>query len=667
MHRLRNRLITIAMLALPFIVPSVFAETQPATVTIDRTTYFTAPDGGAVLMEPGEYELAPIEESLIRFTSVGQPAVTVQASIVEHDLSVTGQFAFTIVPGEDEVHAVLLLPEGKARDAVGSYSGVRSRATNISTLSPQLIQQAALVQPRIGQSIPNLRDPCLNAGSTSSTASSLNSQLVVPLNQSFVGSTLLDPGAGAGPIADVTDWQPRVRVPAGAMLTIRGRNLDPARLIARIGNTTLTKVGPQFTGKGGSLVGEVRFYAPAVASTAGKPLVVYHEGGQARSLEPGYLVFNPTILITRLVPSTFGQGDLVTVCGQSLFHANTAGPLANPIPNSSKPIGPGNLLQTSTEHFGLIGDKLVHMINPMVSPSGDRMTFIAGSLHRTQGHAVEGQNSSAVFYIVPIAPQPANLSGAFQLVQSGSANFGGPYVTGPPSTWHLGGPKITKVYADPMRQFGIQEPFIILPTILPNNTVYLGRFPSVHVEGGNLEAQFRIGTLPIASHTILSPDGTKVGLQLPSNAGTAPICGTKNNITGCFPGPFSVVPGPVLANLPSVPLALFTIHTINGLNLLPAGVSGLTYRFTISGLDPANGSPTLQQCNIALSVLEHTAQRIRFRVGDPAGPPPSSACQNLSFFAAGIGAPTMFLTASFADKPPFTLFHQPLHLARPAQ
>jgi hypothetical protein len=120
--------------------------------------------------------------------------------------------------------------------------------------------------------------------------------------------------------------------------------------------------------------------------------------------------------------------------------------------------------------------------------------------------------------------------------------------------------------------------------------------------------------------------------------------------------------------MPAVPLTVLTTHTINGLNLLPAGVNGLTYRFTITGLDPASASSTVSQCNLVLYVLEHSGQRIRFRIGDPGAAPPPSFCQsaNPNMFALGTNSPTMFLTASFADKPPFTLFHQKVHLVRPA-
>jgi hypothetical protein len=626
------------------------------TLTFERNLYFQTSQGTDTVLAPGEYQVRKAGSESLEFLSSDGQSVTVEAKAFFHDLPVHSHFALLVPHGEEDNHAVLLLPDGIGLDAIGSASAIRSRAT-LQTLQATNLQMAVHVQPQF-QAIGFL-DPCAGA-SSSSAPSGAGLTTMTPVRQTNVPSqlTVPNPGSGPGPIADVTDWQPRTRVSAAGTIVIRGRDLDPNRLIVRIGDSTLTKTG--------SSSGEVRFQAPGSAQSSGKPLVVYHQGGQARTLDPTYLVFNPAVLITRVVPAAFAQGDLVTVCGQSLFHAGYSGPLANPAPNPNVALGPSNPLQTVTESFGRLGDNFVHMITPAVSPTGDRMTFVAGDLYRGQGQSTAG--GGVISYILAVNPQPMNKTGEFQFAQPGKSLLGGPYVSGPSATWRLGGPKITKVYADPFRQFGVQEAFVILPTILPDNTVYNNRMAIAHVEGGNLNGQFRIGNLSIPSYSVLSSDGTKIGLQIPANASTAPICGTRNNVTGCSSAPFAVVPGPVLSSMPAVPLTVLTTHTINGLNLLPAGVNGLTYRFTITGLDPASASSTVSQCNLVLYVLEHSGQRIRFRIGDPGAAPPPSFCQsaNPNMFALGTNSPTMFLTASFADKPPFTLFHQKVHLVRPA-
>jgi hypothetical protein len=134
----------------------------------------------------------------------------------------------------------------------------------------------------------------------------------------------------------------------------------------------------------------------------------------------------------------------------------------------------------------------------------------------------------------------------------------------------------------------------------------------------------------------------------------------------------TIVPGPVMASLPNFPLALRVTHTINGLHLLPAGVPGLTYQLTVPFIDNpaqqiAGGSaPTVRQCNMAFQVLEHTDSRIQFRIGDPAGPAPSSSCLTFLgnyFNATATDRPTIFLMGKYNGKQ-LTVWHQQFNLTQ---
>jgi hypothetical protein len=118
-------------------------------------------------------------------------------------------------------------------------------------------------------------------------------------------------GSGTGPIPDVTDWNPHVRLAKGAQITVQGRNLNPLQLVAMVGSTKLTAMAS-------STSTQVLFGAdsPAVG-----PFVVYNPGGEVRTLESTYRVFDPTVLVTSVVPTSFHQGDTVTLCGRSLFLA----------------------------------------------------------------------------------------------------------------------------------------------------------------------------------------------------------------------------------------------------------------------------------------------------------------------------------------------------------
>jgi hypothetical protein len=72
-------------------------------------------------VEPTVLKLIPAEEGK-------QKAITVQAMPTEHEETLSAPLALSIPYKEDEHHIVLLMPDGKALDAVGTYSGVRSRA-----------------------------------------------------------------------------------------------------------------------------------------------------------------------------------------------------------------------------------------------------------------------------------------------------------------------------------------------------------------------------------------------------------------------------------------------------------------------------------------------------------------------------------------------------------
>ena len=103
-----------------------------SSIALDKAVHFSAPDGSDAIAPPGTYQVERIEETQIRLVPVGQEeqknTVIVQAIATQPDESLGGPLALSIPYKEDEHHIVLLMPDGKALDAMGSYSGVRSRA-----------------------------------------------------------------------------------------------------------------------------------------------------------------------------------------------------------------------------------------------------------------------------------------------------------------------------------------------------------------------------------------------------------------------------------------------------------------------------------------------------------------------------------------------------------
>lgn len=412
---------------------------------------------------------------------------------------------------------------------------------------------------------------------------------------------------GSGPIPDITDWQPRTMVSSGAEIRIQGRNLDPDKLVARWGGNALTRVeqpvGRTAPIRPGQSVGEVRFRAPATIDMAGKPLVSYHIGGQPRTLETAYKVFDPVVRITRVSPSVFQEGQPVTLCGTSLFNATTR-------------IGVG-ASASGPHHIGF-GDNFIQVFTPAVSPSGDRMTFVVGRAAEQVHVARDDATGQSTYSYKPRQPQPPVLNGAIKLASSGVNLLGrDPFnVTGPQATWFPASLALHRAYNE-TRFFGKHVEFVIM-----SNRAEETVRQQITFEGTNLSgATFRIGGTGLPGGSV-GPPGLKGAVVIPDNAPSGQFCATKDKQTACAPGTIQVLGAPFVSRKPSMPMAMFTNHTIEGINLAPAGVSGLTYEFQMANLDASFSNA--QTCNRVMQIVEHSAQRITFKVGDPARAIPSS-------------------------------------------
>ncbi len=112
------------------------------TVTLDQPVHFLNAEGSDIILEAGQYELASADTWLRVTPSQGQAvdALLLEAQSANHEESLTEPLAVS-APGEspDVHHLALLLPEGKRLEAIGSYSGVRSRA-RISLLTIQRLR-----------------------------------------------------------------------------------------------------------------------------------------------------------------------------------------------------------------------------------------------------------------------------------------------------------------------------------------------------------------------------------------------------------------------------------------------------------------------------------------------------------------------------------------------
>ncbi|MDH5426572.1 MAG: hypothetical protein OEZ57_01245 [Nitrospirota bacterium] len=120
-------------------VPSAFADT---TVTLEQPVHFTNAEGSDVVLPAGDYAVEPAE-AWLRVTPSGRQ--TVDAALLEaqsatHEESLTTPMALSAEGEQPNTHHLaLLLPDGKRLEAIGSYSGIRSRGT-LSLLTIQRLR-----------------------------------------------------------------------------------------------------------------------------------------------------------------------------------------------------------------------------------------------------------------------------------------------------------------------------------------------------------------------------------------------------------------------------------------------------------------------------------------------------------------------------------------------
>lgn len=181
----------IILAALLFLLPAWAAkpgEQSPTTLRLERSIYFADPDGREVLAQPGLYAVTVTAEgSRLRLYPAGGAApLTLATETTHHEETKPPLPLALVLSEEDEVHVVLLLPERKALDARGSYSGARPSGAPPESLlqgyrhaasarRKQLGRWQARGRPRPGQPMPSWTDLEI---ATDLGAESYTSQLV---------------------------------------------------------------------------------------------------------------------------------------------------------------------------------------------------------------------------------------------------------------------------------------------------------------------------------------------------------------------------------------------------------------------------------------------------------------------------------------------------------
>jgi len=120
----------VILAALPLLL-AAYAKTpggeSQTILRFERSIYFTDPDGRQVLAQPGLYAVTVTAggSRLRLYPAGGAAPLTLATETTRHEEAETPLPIALILSKEDEVHVALLLPERKALDARGSYSGAR--------------------------------------------------------------------------------------------------------------------------------------------------------------------------------------------------------------------------------------------------------------------------------------------------------------------------------------------------------------------------------------------------------------------------------------------------------------------------------------------------------------------------------------------------------------
>lgn len=118
---------------------------EPAAIRLPRPLHITTARGEHVVIEPGDYEVGAIMDIHLGIAKEGQPTVLLDTLRDTHRIPIHQTVAVVIPGPSDDVHLLLLKPDGRRFDAVGSESGVQSRSIGTpQPLSDKAISEAVL-------------------------------------------------------------------------------------------------------------------------------------------------------------------------------------------------------------------------------------------------------------------------------------------------------------------------------------------------------------------------------------------------------------------------------------------------------------------------------------------------------------------------------------------
>ena len=129
MRQVKILLTLFLSLTLSGIMDESHASVDPLpTIELETAIHFLAPDGSDVVIEPGRYQVEAAESWIRLIPGERRDALLLIAESAMHDEPLDAPQADLRSVDNDTQTIVLLLPGGRSLEAIGSVSGVRSRA-----------------------------------------------------------------------------------------------------------------------------------------------------------------------------------------------------------------------------------------------------------------------------------------------------------------------------------------------------------------------------------------------------------------------------------------------------------------------------------------------------------------------------------------------------------
>jgi len=131
------------LLAVGYLTTQIAWGNQEEGITIDRAIHFFNNEDTEVIVPPGRYAIHADQSKgvLVLQATNREKSIQLEAHSISHEEPVPTATPLSFSEEEDEHRLLLLQPDGTGLEAVGSYSGIHSRAARRITSKTRVIRK----------------------------------------------------------------------------------------------------------------------------------------------------------------------------------------------------------------------------------------------------------------------------------------------------------------------------------------------------------------------------------------------------------------------------------------------------------------------------------------------------------------------------------------------